>query len=131
MKALVEDAGKKKKIEIVGMLWMQGESDAKPQFASAYGENLKNFIETVRKDFENPDLFFVAGRINPTKQNYDQKLVRIVRTAQESCPLEGYAWVDCDDLTKVGDNVHYDTEGLVELGYRMADTMMKLMEMKE
>lgn len=35
-------------IEIVGILWMQGESDAKPSFASNYDENLRDFIRGVR-----------------------------------------------------------------------------------
>ena len=62
----VKAAQKSRKIEIVGMLWMQGGRDAKYQkMARAYAANLAKFIEAVRKDFKSPDMFFIAGRVNP------------------------------------------------------------------
>src|SRR5262245_5526286 len=45
---------------VAGFFWMQGESDA-PR--TDYAANLRNFIASVRRDFNNPNLPFVFGQI--------------------------------------------------------------------
>ena len=125
--AKVNAAKKSRKIEIVGMLWMQGERDSNyPKMANAYGVNLAKFIERARRDFESPDMFFIAGRVNPPKAKF--RFVDTVRKAQAKCRASRYAFIDCDPLKKGPDNVHYTTEGYVEMGYRFADGMLKLMK---
>lgn len=128
LKGLVEQARKKRDSEVVGLLWMQGEADSKTtETARHYAGNLAGLIARARMDFGNSDMFFVAGRINPEKEGFDPEGVRLVRTAFEECAVAGYAWVDCDDLPKVVDKVHYDTKGQEILGKRMAESMLKLM----
>jgi hypothetical protein len=122
IKQMVEAAGKAREIRVVGMIWMQGENDSKFEaMADAYAENLENLIRTARRDFSTLDLVFLAGRVNPPARRFP--FVDRVRAAQESCPLPGYAYVNCDDLSKKEDNLHYDTEGLIELGRRFAHAM--------
>jgi len=123
----VNAARENRKFEIVGMLWMQGERDSKyPKMAKAYGVNLATFIDRARKDFKSPDMLFIAGRVNPPKAMF--KFVDTVRKAQEECKLPRYAFIDCDPLKKGPDNVHYTTEGYVEMGYRFADGVLKLLK---
>jgi hypothetical protein len=54
-----------------------------------------------------------------------------VREAQETLKRSGYAWIDCDDLDKHSDNLHYNTKGQIELGRRFAAAMVKLMDREE
>jgi hypothetical protein len=73
-------------------------------------------------------MFFVAGRVNPPKDRFPY--VAIVRKAQEECKASGYAFLDCDALEKIRGRLHYNTRGLVDMGYRFADTMLTLMQKK-
>jgi hypothetical protein len=72
-------------------------------------------------------MIFVAGRINPPDSK-NPEAVQAVRRAQAEAQIEGYAWVDCDDLSKVSDRLHYDTRGIEELGQRMARAFLRLYE---
>ena len=124
---MVEAAQKSRKIKVVGMLWMQGERDAKlRKMAEAYAENLAKFILAARNDYKNPELFFVAGRVNPPKRKFP--FVDAVRKAQEECKAPHYALINCDTLKKGPDNVHYATQGYIDMGTKFADAMLKLME---
>ncbi len=117
--AKVEAAKQSRPIEIVGMLWMQGERDSRdPEMAKAYAKNLRHLIETARKDFDAPEMVFVAGRVNPPEGKYVAR--DTVRAAQKDLDLDGYRWIDCDDLSLGPDNLHYDTAGLVQMGERFA-----------
>jgi hypothetical protein len=116
------DAGKKP--VVVGMIWMQGENDSTvPDKAKAYGENLKNFVAQVRKDFNAPKMRFVLGRISYMSKLWTAKEhIDTVRTAQTKVDsLAGNAaWVDTDDLTWSYYG-HYGTKGQIELGIRFAN----------
>lgn len=124
----IRAAEQSRKIEIVGMLWMQGESDScfEPM-AKAYAANLEALIQASRKDFGGPKMLFVAGRVNPPESGY--RFVKIVRKAQESCRLPGYAFVDCDGFATYGqaDLVHFNVSGQMALGQAFADTMLGLL----
>ena len=125
----VKEAQKSKNIEIVGMLWMQGERDSKSSdMANAYANNLNNFIKALRKDFNSPNMYFVVGRVNPPKGKFP--FVEIVRKAQEECKEENYAFIDCDTLEKGNDNVHYSTKGIIAMGQKFAETMLELINKK-
>ncbi len=125
----VSAAWETRKIEIVGMIRMQGESDSfDKNMAEAYFKNLADFIQAARKDFKSPTMLFVAGRVNPPKDRFP--FVDMVRKAQEECKMPGYAFVDCDSLEKIRGRLHCNTRGLVEMGYRFADAMLKLMQKK-
>jgi hypothetical protein len=111
--------------EIVGMIWMQGESDAWPsqstlEHAQEYQQNLTNFIQSVRADLGIPDLPFVIGRIS---QSPVWTWRDIVRQAQVnvSQTVPNTALVDTDDLPLLTDNMHYTASGMVTLGTRFAD----------
>lgn len=124
LKAKVEAAKESRPIEIVGMLWMQGERDSRePEMAAAYEKNLKHLVETAREEFGAPEMVFVAGRVNPPEGKYVAR--ETVRAAQKNLKLKGYRWIDCDDLSLGPDNLHYDTAGIVEMGLRFATEAAK------
>lgn len=120
---------KQKNIKIAGMLWMQGEADAKyhSKTVEQYREKLEALIDGCRKEFGAPDMAFVCGRINPPGAAY----IKQVREAQETVKRKHYAWIDCDDLEKHEDKLHYNAKGQLELGRRFAQAMLKLMAEKD
>lgn len=123
----VQAAQKQKPVEIIGMLWMQGESDACGDEAGGkYAENLKTLIEKIRTECKAPEMVFICGRVNPPPAKYPG--AEKVREAQMNCSLPDTYWVDCDDLPKRKDDLHYTTEGQLELGKRFA---RKLLEAKK
>jgi hypothetical protein len=119
---------KQKNVRVAGMIWMQGEADAKyhSKTAGQYRDKLEALIDGCRKEFGNEDLFFVCGRMNASGQ-YEKQ----VREAQTTVKRKNYAWIDCDDLEKHTDKLHYNSKGQLELGRRFAAAMLKLMEEKE
>ncbi|QHI70721.1 sialate O-acetylesterase [Tichowtungia aerotolerans] len=122
LKNKVHAACESRSVKIKGMIWMQGERDSREEEkASAYAENLAHLIQTARADFSAPDMPFVAGRVNPLYPYVD-----LVRSAQEDCMEKAYAYINCDDLPKNDDHLHYTTAGQIELGKRFAETMLGL-----
>jgi lysophospholipase L1-like esterase len=68
--------------ELAGFVWFQGIDDAgSPAFSTAYGDNLKAFIQDVRKEFNAPELPFVVAALG---QHGDSMRAgqRAVHTAQ-------------------------------------------------
>jgi len=123
---IVKAASGRRPIEVVSMLWMQGETDAKaPAEAKAYAGNLRTLVETARRDFGNPRMSFVAGRIN-LPDPADPASMQMVREALAGRELSDYAWIDCDDLPTVSDRLHFDTQGIEEMGKRMANAFLRL-----
>lgn len=123
---VVKKAKATKKIEIIAMLWMQGESDSKDQaMAESYKAKLEDLIQRCRDDFESPNMIFIAGRVNPQAERF--AYTDVVRKAQETCSSANYAYIDCDSLPKVDDNVHYTTAGIVEMGQRFCNKLLTLL----
>ena len=110
------------KIEIIGMLWMQGERDSTNRTAAdQYAENLLNLVASSRADYGAPGMAFIAGRINPPPGAFP--FADKVRSAIETCPAPNYAWLDLDRVTKIHDNLHYDTPGTLDLGNMYAEQL--------
>lgn len=123
----VKAAGEARPIRIVGMLWVQGGADAKSEeMAKAYADNLKRLVERSRVEFGNPEMTFLSGRL-PAKDDQRKPFWKLVRAAQQNLKLEGYSWVNCDDISKGPDDIHYDTAGMVKLGERQSMLMAELL----
>ncbi len=124
-----EEAGVK--LDMVGMIWMQGEDDSTDAaFAQAYQQNLENFITSVRLDLDLPDLEVYIGSIaDSTVWTYRDDLWN----AQEQVSAEdkGVILVDGTDLPVLYNDgadagyIHYSTQGQVELGKRFASAATK------
>ncbi len=122
LKAKVDAAKKSQPMNIKGMIWMQGERDSRDStMAGAYKNNLEQLIRTARGDFGNSKMPFIAGRVNPLYPFVDE-----VRSAQEKCDMPDYGFINCDDLKKYTDNLHYMTPDIVKMGQRFA-AMLKQM----
>ncbi len=111
--------------DIEGMLWMQGEADSiVPAQANAYKPNLTAFIADIRSRY-GTDMEFVIGRIHDDMPWHSAGYVDVVRTAQiqvaSADPLTH--WINTDDLSLTDDDVHFDSNGHLNLGYRFADAI--------
>lgn len=115
-----------------GIVWMQGESDA--QFdeatARAYRENLRRLMDLIRAALREDDLQVAIGRISSSEDAPKKpakpmrwKFQPIVREAQA-------AWVEADGRAALvtstdgygySDPWHYDSAGYLDLGLKFAD----------
>lgn len=125
---------------IRGMLWQQGESDAKTeQSASDYGKNLAHFITRVREQFHAPDMLFIYGYVlPPPNAGHNRDLVRqgekdVDQDSGAALAVKGAFVVATDDLSQRADDrntaypkdhLHFGTAGTLELGRRIADKMI-------
>lgn len=114
-----------------GMLWMQGEADTNSTTPGGpqYQQHLYNLIANVRLAWGYPTLPFIAGRIHNgiSQRPYFTE----VRNAQESLRtgVVNADWFNTDDLSRLNNNtnIHYDTEGMLDLGQRFAEYLWPLM----
>ena len=122
-----------------GMLWQQGESDAKKEeTAGDYGKNLARFITRVREQFQVPDMPFIYGYVlPPPNAGHNRDLVRqgekeVDQDSGAALAVKGAFVVATDDLSQRADDRntrypkdhgHFGTAGTLELGRRMANKM--------
>ena len=120
--------------EIVGMLWMQGESDTKKQAdAEGYQKKLERLIALMRKETDKPELPFVIGRISThilESKKFKMPFAKIVQSGQEAIAKnDKHAYViNTDDLSQRSDLVHFDQEGQMALGERFGEAMIKALK---
>lgn len=125
---------------IRAMVWQQGEGDARDiagmENSKNYGKNLRHFIQRVRAQFSSPDMLFVYGYVIPVPMKRFTGREE-VRTSQKNLDqgsghpmaLNGAFVVETDDLPLrcdepdspfPNDSVHFNTFGIIELGFRFA-----------
>jgi hypothetical protein len=112
--------------KLAGILWMQGETDAKyPNAAKQYAGNLNRFVTALRTELKSPDALFLMGSINPPLQLFPA--TSIVQHAQKvaASQVRNLRLVRTDDLAKRNDHLHYNTSGQLELGKRFARAYFK------
>lgn len=120
--------------EIVGLMWMQGESDAKTQAeAEAYQQKLEQFIALMRKETAKPDLPVVIGRLSTRileSPKFKMPFVKVVQNAQDAVANhdKNVHVINTDDLSQRDDLVHYDAEGQMGLGKRFGEALIKALK---
>lgn len=129
---------------VMGMTWMQGESDADTvAHANAYQQNLTEFINSLRSDLATPDMPFVIGKISDVGKNqYGNPMwpyAAIVRQAEQNVAdsMLNVEVIETNDLPlwpaplslpwPPESPAHYDTNGIIEMGYRFADSILSMM----
>ncbi len=123
-----------KEYKIIGMTWMQGESDTKNNLAAKnYGENLEDLISGYRKHLNIDKMPFIIGQINVLPREY-KKGPELVRLAMQSVAnsddqvdiINTSIDDDWNDFPKHSDNLHYNVEGQKRLGISFAEKLIKL-----
>jgi hypothetical protein len=114
-------------IVIAGMLLDVSYRDGiKEETAKAYGENLVRWVETTRKDLGDAKLPIVMNRAIPPGPR--TPYLEVVRKAQDAVKLPNFRVFNCDDVSRGGDKVHFNTEGRLEMGKRFAAAMIELIK---
>lgn len=116
-----------KEWELAGFVWMQGEHEAgiSRKMAEDYEGLLTDFIRSVRKDLGAPSLPFAIGQVNSHTWAYGD----VARKCQlEVCRKDKKTLlVETMDLPRVsGDASHFTADGMLTLGSRFAEAMVKL-----
>ena len=111
---------------VAGFFWMQGESDAlSDAFRDDYADNLRNFIVSVRRDFNNPDLPFVFGQII----DFGPPSSTILRGQQQAVAddntVTNKAFILTDDLCH-HDFIHFNGRAIYTLGVRFGSGYLSL-----
>jgi hypothetical protein len=109
--------------KVAGIFWMQGESDSDTYaHAGAYGANLTNFIQALRRDLHTRYAPFIIGRIDDVRR-YEPALrySNVVRARQASVATHGRSvhLVSTDGLEHSPlSRIHLGTRGTIDLGRR-------------
>ena len=139
--AKVQPAIADKTIESVTFIWMQGERDAKMQWARVYEKSLRGLHQQLSNDLGRDDVGFIIGRLSAVdmqnRRYPDWTEIREIQVkVADSAP--DFAWVNTDDHNdginragkKIQNDLHYSGEGYKELGRRFASTALKLIRSK-
>ena len=104
-----------------GVLWYQGESDARPGSAEEFAGKFERFIGAVRADTGQPDLAFYYVQLGRFAFSAGPAGWHTVREAQRVTPQQvpGTVVVPAIDLS-LDDLIHISTPGLKRLGVRLA-----------
>jgi acetyltransferase-like isoleucine patch superfamily enzyme len=113
---------------VAGFFWMQGESDAlSDEFRDDYATNLRNFIASVRRDFNNPNLPFVFGQII----DFDHPISTPLRDQQQAVADDitviRTAFILTDDLCH-HDFIHFNGRGIYTLGVRFGAGYLSIVD---
>ncbi len=115
-----------------GILWMQGESDARTEeIANQYFNNLKHLMGLIRAAFRKDDLPIVIGKISDSWNDKDGKVWNygeLIQHAQEKFAKTDNNTSIIRDTRyyKYSDKWHYDSNGYIDLGEKFAKAIYDL-----
>jgi hypothetical protein len=118
---------------LAGILWHQGESDSSDALAPGYEVKLHDLIARLRKEFDAPDVLFIAGQMGQFAENPWSDAKKQVDKAHQdlSKTVRNTAFVSSAGLNHKGDKVHFDAASYREFGKRYAEAFAKLRQEQE
>ena len=111
-----------------GILWHQGEKDARLGLTRSYQKNLKDLIALFRGYIQNDSVPVILGELgsNPSDQRDQKNRDAINRTVWNVAMEDKYVGVvSTQDLSKRDDD-HFDSRSLRIMGKRYAQTFVSL-----
>lgn len=131
----IDGDGTRDQLVPMGIVWMQGESDASVnvEIASGYKDNLKELMLAIQAAFRVDDIPVVLGRISESSRDPDKKVWQygaILRDqqAQYVQDFQPAALITTTDNYGYSDPYHYDTDGYIDLGQQFAVEMAGLIK---
>ena len=110
---------------VKGILWHQGESDAKTKEAPLYQSKLSELIYQFRKVVGNQETTVVIGQLGSYSTNpLWSKINDHIKYYVSTDPNTGM--INTQDLKDKGDKVHFDSKAQRALGERYANEFIKL-----
>ena len=131
----IDGDGEKDRLIPMGIIWMQGESDAtvSEEIAKRYHQNLKRLMDLIRAAYHSDDLPVVIGKISDSWNDESDGKVwdygELVQYAQEKFVRNDSqaAIVRSTRYYKYSDPWHYDSEGYLDLGKQFARALEAMM----
>jgi hypothetical protein len=115
-----------------GILWHQGESDAKVDLAPAYEAKLVDLVGRFRREVNAPNVPFILGALGQFDgapwNDFQKQVDRAHRDLANKVPYAAY--VGSEGLKDKGDKIHFDTPSFKELGRRYGAAYLKLVGKK-
>jgi len=121
---------------VKGFLWMQGEQDSKNAVsARSYDQSLKNLIVRLKQDLGLERLPCVFGQVLPAEKHLPRFTHRdLIREKMAACDMSSgspsaislCSMISTDTFPLMADTVHYNAQGLYQLGTAMAVEMQAL-----
>ncbi len=111
---------------IKGILWHQGESDAKPARIAIHKEQIGKLVSHFRNRSQNKRLPFIIGELGSysNSNNYWQQINQILASFAQQ---DQYAsLIETQDLKHGGDSVHFNSESQRLMGKRFAEAYWEL-----
>ncbi len=111
-------------LDLQGLVWLQGESDAVAAYASSYQDNLTAFIADLRATY-GADLPITIARLSSGQTNLTTSYLNQVRAAQDAVaaadPRSGIIFTDSYGLNS--DYLHFNTAGQQAIGSGFAENL--------
>jgi hypothetical protein len=112
--------------DLKGAIWHQGESDS-GDYTDQYEAALVDLVQRLRKEFNKPNLPFVAAQLAPYYTETHPGALKINEIVSRLPELvSNTAYVTAEGLNHLGDGTHLDSASEREIGKRYADAMAKL-----
>lgn len=113
-------------INVRALVWVQGESDAKPEAARKYAGALESMIAALRNDLDAPDLvalLAVNTQFGGGRNKFMPTIVRQQKLVASGDPLCEY--VDTSKAT-IANGAHFDATGTLDVGRWMAESLIRV-----
>lgn len=121
---------------VKGFLWMQGEQDSKNEpSANSYDQNLDQLITRIKQDLKLDRLPCVFGQVLPAENHLPRFTHRTqIREKMAAADMSSglpnaiplCKMISTDDFPLLEDTVHFNAEGLYQMGVKMAKEMQLL-----
>jgi hypothetical protein len=107
--------------KLKGIIWHQGESDADSLRTSMYLSRIEVVINSLREEFDDPSLPFIAGQVYATErtQAFNKMLAQLPDFIKNTALVSS-------EGTSVFDNVHFDPQSILTIGKRYAHAMLEV-----
>lgn len=116
---------------VKGILWHQGESNAKPELIPEYGSKLKQLTDTFRSIAKNDSLPIFIGQLG----SYASPIEKAKRWSSINSTISDFAKttmhtfvINTQDLVHKEDTVHFDSESQRLMGKRFAFKYLETMK---
>jgi hypothetical protein len=118
---------------VKGIIWHQGEADAKMGERGTYDDALAELIGRVRAECGDPDIPFVIGQLGQFEGKPWSDGRKKVDAAQQQVAktVPHCAFVSSKGLVDRGDQTHFSAPSARVLGERFAQEMIRLQEKKK
>jgi hypothetical protein len=111
--------------QLAGILWHQGESDSAPEKVANYTDRFAKMIAQLRRDLQAPDVPLVVGELGRFRVNHASDAMNaVIDELPQHVPH--CACVSSAALHDKGDQLHFDSASLRELGRRYAQAWQDL-----